>query len=900
MRKPPLLRTISKTRLMGLLILCLTIGAVSAQTPESSQSAQQQDTPPAEEALPAVKPELQQSLTTPPQTELPDSVNSDIREQIQTLQTSLKQRRAALTESRERLSYAESVLTRLENEYQSFELRLENAGLNLTADYAELLKQRLERLQKQSVASEFIKGIEDKLATAREEQLRLEEFEAITNPGEDARSQLRSLRSQLLRELHKAVTEHINVLNEYFNTVTTLQEQITNYQTLLQQRLFWLPSAEVMSLDTTEQLVESVLWLSSQLRYDDLKSAISHSAKERGGRIALVAALLLLLLIKRKKIKANLLANQHYVGHVGMDRTAFTLLALVNSVLLALPGVLTFSLVALLLMEGNAFFEALSKGFTAAAFIMFLLALIRSVASKDGLGEKHFHWNPGSLNAVRRELLLLMACIVPVTIVMTAISANPESAKFDDSLGRLLFIFVSIALAVFAQRIMSAIRNEQPRHRLFILLHAFAVASPIILAVASTIGYHYTALQLERNLFISICWLAFTSLLYFTGLRALSVRERRLTLKRLIEQRAAERKQAEARETSDTSGEGALITPEMPEMNLKDISEQSASLLRIMVSAVAISGLLLLWTDVIPALQLFEDITLWTIATDLEGGDPLPITLADALLSILVAAGTIMAVKNLPGTLEVTLLSRLDLQPGSGYAITTITTYLLVFLGVIVCLGVIGVQWSKLQWLIAALGVGLGFGLQEIVANFVSGIILLFERPIRVGDTVTIGGITGKVSRIRIRATTLVDWDRKEQIVPNKTFVTQDLTNWTLSDATVRLIIRVGVAYGSDVDQVQKLLSDVALSNERVMEDPAPAVFCVGLGESSINFEVWVFVKDLPDMMPLYHELYSAITQTLTDAGVTIPFPQRDIRIHSLSETSSTTQSESPSQDAPS
>ncbi|WP_323750627.1 mechanosensitive ion channel domain-containing protein [Marinobacter sp.] len=876
-----------------MLIFCFAIGTASAQT-ESKPDA---DTP--EEALPAVQPELLQSTNAPPQTKLPESVNADIREQIQTLQKSLQQRRAALTESRERLNYAESILSRLQGEYQSFELRLENAGLNLTADYAELLKQRLERLQEQSVASDFISGIEEKLANAREEQLRLEEFEAITDPGEDARSQLRSFRSNLLRELHKAVTEHINVLNEYFNTVTALQEQVQQYQALLQQRLFWLPSAEIINTNTIAQLVESTRWLASQLRFDALQDAVTSSASERGGRIALVAALLIVLLIKRRKIRDNLHANHRYIGHVGMDRTAFTLLALVNSVLLALPGVLIFSLAALFLMEGNAFFEALSKGFTAAAFIMFLLAFIRGVSTKEGLGGKHFHWNPESLETIRRELLLLMTFAIPVTIITTAISSTPDGAKFDDSLGRLLFIVVSIALAVFAQRIMTAVRSEKPRNCFFFLLHAIAVATPILLAIASTIGYHYTALQLERNLFISICWLAFASLLYFTGLRALSVRERRLTIKRLVEQRAAERKLAEAREASDASGEGALISPEMPEMNLKDISEQSSSLLRIIISTLALAGLLLLWTDVIPALQLFDDITLWTIATDLQGGDPLPITLADALLSLLVAAGTVMAVRNLPGTLEVTLLSRLDLQPGSGYAITTITTYLLVFFGVVVCLGVIGVQWSKLQWLIAALGVGLGFGLQEIVANFVSGIILLFERPIRVGDTVTIGGITGKVSRIRIRATTLVDWDRKEQIIPNKTFVTQDLTNWTLSDATVRLIIRVGVAYGSDVDHVQKLLSDVALSNERVVDDPAPAVFCVGLGESSINFEVWVFVKDLPDMMPLYHELHSAITRTLADAGITIPFPQRDIRIHSLSETSSREKPEPRSQDDP-
>jgi potassium efflux system protein len=195
------------------------------------------------------------------------------------------------------------------------------------------------------------------------------------------------------------------------------------------------------------------------------------------------------------------------------------------------------------------------------------------------------------------------------------------------------------------------------------------------------------------------------------------------------------------------------------------------------------------------------------------------------------------------------------------------------------------VQWSKLQWLVAALGVGLGFGLQEIVANFVSGIILLFERPIRVGDTVTIDGITGTVSRIRIRATTLVDWDRKEQIIPNKTFVTEDLTNWTLSDSITRVILPVGVAYGSDVDQVQELLTEGAHNNERIVDDPAPAVFCIGLGESRIDFELRVFVRDPLDIMSLIHEINAAITHTLHEAGIEIAYPQRDIHVRSMMDT---------------
>ena len=283
--------------------------------------------------------------------------------------------------------------------------------------------------------------------------------------------------------------------------------------------------------------------------------------------------------------------------------------------------------------------------------------------------------------------------------------------------------------------------------------------------------------------------------------------------------------------------------------------------------------------NVFPALGIFDDITLWTISSGIAGEEPIPINLGDVLVALAIGIGTVLAARNLAGTLEVVFLSRLNLEPGVGYAITTLATYSIVLIGIVAALGGLGLQWSKLQWLVAALGVGLGFGLQEIVANFVSGIILLFERPIRVGDTVTIGGITGTVSRIQIRATTLVDWDRKEQIIPNKTFVTQDLTNWTLSDPITRVIIRVGVAYGSDVDKVQDLLYQVATSNERVVEEPAPAVFCVELGESRIDFEIRVFVRDILDFMPLSHELHSAITRALHDAGIKIPFPQRDIHI---------------------
>ncbi len=841
----------------------------------------------AETSKPAVQPEIEADASEPLTTDLPSTSPAGIRQQLQTLRESLDQRLSALASSKDQLAYAESVLARLNDEYESFELRLEKAGLNLTEEYARLLRQRLDRLEKQSIANSLITGIGERLSNAREEQLRLEEIEAVLSDSDDARDQLRRQRAALIRQLHKAITEHIDVLNEYFNTVETLQTRILAYQTLLQQRLFWLPSAETVRLDTAGKLVQAAVWLGKPTHWNTFVEAVQTSFAERTIEIVLILAALLIILSRRRAIREGLVASGESVGNVGKDRFQITLYAVACCVLLTLPAVLVLTLGSLLLMEGNDFLAALSDGFTAAAFVMFLLSFVHKVARENSLGERHFKWNSTTLDAIRREIPVLLWVLVPVSI-LTAWMEAPEGADHRNSLGRLLFVIASIALAIFAHRIMAAVRSGIANRKTLQTVHLLAVATPVVLTIASLLGYHYTAVQLERNLFVSICWLAFNVLLYYLCLRALSVRERRLTLERLREQRAAERKQAEAKEAADNSGEGLPPSLDMPEMDLEDISQQSKSLFRILAFVLAATGLWLLWASVIPALQLFDNITLWTIATGIEGAEPLPITLGDLILGLIVIVGTMLAARNLPGTLAVMVLSRMHLEPGSGYAITTIVTYLIVFFGVVAALAVLGVQWSKLQWLVAALGVGLGFGLQEIVANFVSGIILLFERPIRVGDTVTIGGITGTVSRIRIRATTLVDWDRKEQIIPNKTFVTQDITNWTLSDPIVRVIVSVKVAYGSDVEAVQDILLKVAEDNQRVVEDPAPAVFCVGLGDSSIDFEVRAFIEDVLDYMPLAHELRASFIRALSDAGVVIPFPQQDIHVRSLVESKPT------------
>jgi potassium efflux system protein len=234
--------------------------------------------------------------------------------------------------------------------------------------------------------------------------------------------------------------------------------------------------------------------------------------------------------------------------------------------------------------------------------------------------------------------------------------------------------------------------------------------------------------------------------------------------------------------------------------------------------------------------------------------------------------------------LEVGVLRRFHVDAATRYATTSITRYLIVFTGVILGLSMLGLRWANLQWLAAGFSVGLGFGLQEIFANFISGLIVLFERPFRIGDIVSIGNVEGTVARIRTRATTIVDWDNKEVVVPNKSFITDRLVNWTLSDSTTRLVIKVGIAYRNDPREAQKILLDIASSHPQVLHDPAPACPMTGFGDSTQNFELRVYVDEIGLRSTVQNELQFRIVEVCREHDIELAFPQRDIWIRNAED----------------
>lgn len=274
------------------------------------------------------------------------------------------------------------------------------------------------------------------------------------------------------------------------------------------------------------------------------------------------------------------------------------------------------------------------------------------------------------------------------------------------------------------------------------------------------------------------------------------------------------------------------------------------------------------------------------LATKLERGS-LSISIGDVLEFVLTVWLAYLLSRFLRFVLQEDVYPRIDLAAGLSYAASSLLNYIILALGFVAALGALGVDFSKVSLLAGAFSVGIGFGLQSVVNNFVSGLILLFERPIHVGDTVEVGSLQGIVRRIGIRASVLHTGQGADIIVPNSQLVTEKVTNWTLSDKLRRVDLAVGVNYGANPKKVVDLLLGVADAHPQVLNNPAPEAFFLSYGDSSINFELRAWTDQSSPATQIRSDLASAVYDAVSAAGMSFPFPQREVRL--LHDTDATT-----------
>jgi small-conductance mechanosensitive channel len=255
------------------------------------------------------------------------------------------------------------------------------------------------------------------------------------------------------------------------------------------------------------------------------------------------------------------------------------------------------------------------------------------------------------------------------------------------------------------------------------------------------------------------------------------------------------------------------------------------------------------------------------------------ISVANVLAFILTVVVAYLLSAFIRFVLQEDLYQRVGVERGLSYAISKLLHYTIAGLGFVLGLAALGVNLTQVSILVGALGVGIGFGLQSVVNNFVSGLILLFERPIHVGDTRQVGDLMAEVRRIGIRASTVRSKQGADIIVPNAQLITERVTNWTLSDRLRRIDLPVGLNYGADPRKAIQLLEEVARRQPNVLQQPAPRCLLIGYGDSSMNFQLRVWTDQFDEWQLISSDLASAVYDAVIEAGFQFPFPQLEVRV---------------------
>jgi len=749
----------------------------------------------------------------------------------------------------------------------------------------ELAQLRVQRL--------YYEDILNKQAELR--QIRQPDGEPLT--AEQTRILNAQLRTQrgLLDSLLKGGDTLILELTKLKVANSQLEDALKEVNEATHRYLFWTSDVRPVGLDWPLDIVQALRSLVSLDTFSQLGKAFIMMITSKETIVPLFGALILVgfSISSRRHFTQFLERSSAKVGKVTQDHFSLTLRNVFWSILVALPLPILWATLGHGLREAWPYptAVAIGEGVTATVPLLWGVMICAIFARPNGLFIVHFGWRRERVARAMRYYIMSIGFIVPLIMALIMFN-NLNDREFSATLGRLCFILVCGALAMVTLSLKRAglplylDKQGNGENIINTLLWNLMICAPLAAILAALVGYLATAQALLARMETSVAiWFALL-VIYHIIRRWMLIQRRRLAFDRARQRRAeilAQRARGEEDPTHTHSTEGSIDNVDETEVDLDTISVQSLKLVRSILTLVALLSVIVLWSEIHSAFGFLGNITLWDVTSSAQGVESIePITLSSVLIAILVLIITVQLVRNLPALLELAILQHLDLTPGTGYAITTITKYLLMLIGSLVGFSLVGIEWSKLQWLVAALSVGLGFGLQQIFANFVSGLIILFEKPIRIGDTVTIRDLTGTVARINTRATTISDWDRKEIIVPNQAFITEQFINWSLSDSVTRVVLTIPAPADANTEEVAKILLEAAERCSLVLDNPPPEAFLVNLQQGIQIFDLRIFAAEMGHRMPLRHEIHEHILRGFREHNIEMPFPPMQMRMDSL------------------
>ncbi len=745
---------------------------------------------------------------------------------------------------------------------------------------------------------------------------------ALASSELDPPDELRQKEIQLISDYRIDAGNYFDTLADVAERKQQLIRIIDEFRAFVDQHVLWIRSTEPINKSHFAQLWPALSWLFNYQSWTSILQALLLELRLHLTEAIVVVVLWIFLIYNSVRFRRKITELGEIANRGNNTKYAYTFRVVILTLLIAMPWPALLAYFGLRLYSAagvQPFVQQFGFGLAYGARFFFAIEVLRQVCRTGGLAEKHLQW-PNAANALIRKHLRWFIDIATPLVIVVAMLFDAGDELWENSLGRIAFVALMVLCSVATIGLMHPKRGVLCDYlyqhqggwvdRLRYIWFAVLVTAPFLLGIGSLFGYHYTSVRLALLVYRTAITLVGIFILYGLAKHWLLLSRRRLAIAQ------AKIRLEEAQRTSAIAASGNApvndvrstefrneIRNEQKALDLAAINAQTMSLVSACAVVAALVSIVWIWTDVLPAVNALDSVKLWqidnSVTTSTETTSPtdlvLPsstttqvsttwITLSDLLFAIPIGVLTVFAARNLPGLLEIALLQHLPIENAARYAITTVSRYALLMIGIALTFNYMGVRWSSIQWLVAALGVGLGFGLQEIFANFISGLILLFEQPIRVGDVITIGDTVGAVAKIRMRATTITNWDRQELVVPNKDLITGRLLNWTLSDSTNRMVISVSVTFASDTQKACDILLQLCQDHPNVLNDPAPTAFFDNIQDSQLVITLRFFLQTLDLRLQTRHDLLTSIHQRFADAGIEFAYPQRDLHLRTIPE----------------
>lgn len=709
-------------------------------------------------------------------------------------------------------------------------------------------------------------------------------------------------RRSLIDQLYQAQSESLSLAVNLRDKYREFTKTANNVNTVINDHLFWLASNSGISIEFFTNFFpnlqkQGLNFITKYNNFDKAKYRLLQWLT-----VIVPIGLIGFFFHKTRPLIQSRINNLALTLDKPNDSYLTTPMSLVLHLFVIIP------LVAQLTALGSVVIFIVLDDFGHQVLITLYLALhlmcflyIRNILQLNSLVQRHFSFSIERNRRIRMIIDKIWLVSIPMLLIANMRILEPSEISIDQ-IGYTLMLLGFLYLTVFAFRTAKQHFERYTPNMAFWVMATVGILTPLTLTIMLAIGYYYTVVQVLNRVAITL----YIFFLYFitshTLRRELYVAENKM-LKKAQERISSSAEQSQnSKQPKDIAKQNKGKDKENPQENtvldtttmrglqiqalrLDLVNTRSFKLFNGFILCVFVYFMYLQWNDLAGVLNYLNNVYLWSKTSIVDNKEVVTqyLSVGKMLLAIVIVIVTTILAKNLPNLLERLFLLRGNVKNKStSYTVKIISTYAITAIGIIMAASIMGISWDNLQWLVAALSVGLGFGLQEIFGNFVSGIIILFERQLRVGDIVTLNSLSGTVSKIRIRATTIVAFDNKEVVIPNKQFITSALTNWSLSNTITKLEFAIGIAYDADVNKAKDLLRGILRRCRNLNRDRKPQVFVKSLDASCVTLLCEVYVNEIGKRKETFDYLSVETLRIFKEQGIEIPFDQLDVTIRNL------------------